>query len=101
MPHIQEGWSSQTQELEPSTSRFLTLSCCFIFNLVALQPWPAFWGGHCPLACATALGRESCFARLHLSNSCQYSLGLRAHQVAGQFRNKGTRQPRCVLTTTP
>lgn len=89
--------------LEPSAYRFLTLSCRFIFNLVALwpaRPWPALWGGCCPLACGTALGQEPCFARLHLSNSCQYPLELRAHQVAGQFRNKSTRQPRHVLTTT-
>lgn len=37
-PHIREGQSSQTQWLEPAMSCFLTLSCCFIFNLVALQP---------------------------------------------------------------
>lgn len=30
-----DGRSSQTLELEPATSRFLTLSCCFIDNLVA------------------------------------------------------------------
>lgn len=93
-PHIQESQSSQTQELEPAASCFLTLSCRFIFNPVAPQPeqrQPALWGGCCPLAFGTALGQEPCFARLHCSDGCQYSPGLRAHQVAGQVRNKGTR----------
>lgn len=39
-----EGQSSQTLELEPAASRFLTLSCCCIFNPVTSQPaGPVAW----------------------------------------------------------
>lgn len=40
-------------QLEPAASRFLTLSCCCVFNPVAPQT-VALWGGHYPLACETA-----------------------------------------------
>lgn len=56
----------QTLEAEPATSRFLTLACCFTDNLVARSQL-ALWSGRCPLACETALGWKSCFARLHPS----------------------------------
>lgn len=56
--HMRRDQFSQILESEPAASCFLTLSCCFIFKPVALQPeWalagPVGWG-RCPLACETA-----------------------------------------------
>lgn len=91
-----DGRSSQTLELEPATSRFLTLSCCFIDNLVARSQL-ALWSGRRPLACETALGWKSCFARLHPSHGRQYSPGPRACQAAVRSGAKPSRGARPAL----
>lgn len=88
-----DGQSSQTLEVEPATSCFLTLACCFIDNLVARSQL-ALWSGRCPLAYEAALDWKSCFAHLHFSHGCQYSPGPRAYQAAVRSGTKPSRGAR-------